>query len=475
MRKTPRFGRRPSGPSGILAFLGVILTVGCEGVLDVDDSAVVLPGDLEAAGPGGISALVRGMVGNYHETVDNIALYSGLLTDEMVSAGTFSDRLQVDARRIPPGSLALSGIYGGLHLTRFQADTTLVQLEARLSDPRFEEALDELREGIALGKLYGGYSRIWLAELYCWSILTGMAFEPAPLLPDARMQQVITVLQEAEARAAEIDLDDVRLAAIVGQARAHLWRRSYQQAAALAAQVDRDFVYWSEYSQNNPSQYNEVYALTWGDTELIRWTVGDGSLQQEAAGERWEHLDQFLALNLLRDRPEGFRAQSSASFPVVLQTLYSRPESDVLMASGVEAVLIRAEAAVRSGDTGGAQALLNDLRSDYSERAALRWRVELPEEDSVLLPIELSGNLAADLKRVADERARELWLTGDRHTTARRLRLDPVTSIDLFPPVRPAGGDDIAYPMHLDELDRNPNLSSPGDACPAGQAVGSWR
>ena len=99
-----------------------------------------------------------------------------------------------------------------------------------------------------------------------------------------------------------------------------------------------------------------------------------------------------------------------------------------------------------------------------------------PEAANELAPLTLAGSLAADLRTVAAERARELWLTGDRMTTSRRLRRDPGSAIDLFPPVKTenAGGDDIAFPIPRLELDNNPNLSG-ADACPVGQASGSWR
>jgi hypothetical protein len=161
---------------------------------------------------------------------------------------------------------------------------------------------------------------------------------------------------------------------------------------------------------------------------------------------------------------------------VVLQTLYSRPDAEILSASGIEAYLIRAEVLVRQGNTAAAQALLNDLRADYSLRATIRWGVTPPTAQNALQPLALSGVLATDLKAVADERARELWLTGDRQTTSRRLRRDPAVSIDLYPPVKVgiAGGDDIAFPMVLRELDNNPHLT--GDqACPVGQSSGAWR
>ncbi|MSR23156.1 MAG: RagB/SusD family nutrient uptake outer membrane protein [Gemmatimonadetes bacterium] len=462
-------GARLAG--GLVSVLVLIVVAGCSGLVDVDDSAIILPSEIDAAGPAAVPSIIFGMVGSYHEITDDITLITALLTDEMISASTFPDRLQVDDRKIPPNNLELSGLYSGIHHARFQADTIVSQFQRKLTGPAFKDVVDELSEGIALGQLIGGYSRIWLSELYCWSILTGMASEQAPLLPDTRMQQAVTFLQQAEARAATIGAEDIRLAAIVGQARAQLWLRNYAQASALAAQVPRSFAYDAEYSNNDHAQYNEMYVFTWGDTQPIHWTVGDGT-DALRGSERWEHLTQFKGLNLLLDRPAGKSSQSGTE--VVLQTQYSRAETSILMASGMEATLIRAEAAVRSGQAQVARDLLNGLRADYSLRATIRWGVPPPTAQNALQPIQLSGNVQANVKRVADERARELWLTGDRLTTSRRLRLDPTVSINLFPPVKTVlgGGDDIALPITQDELDRNPNVSR---ACPTGQGAGSWR
>ena len=459
-----------------LVLAGVLVLPACNGILDIDQTGIIVFEDVEASGPAAVPALVNGMVGNYQEVVDDVIRYSALLTDEMILSGTFETRLEVDRRRIQVNNATLTGaMYTPLHQARMQADTTVDLLQKRLQDPAFEEVLDQLNEGIALGKLYGGFSRIWLAELYCWSILTGMFPESSPLMPDDRMSQALTFLQQAETQAAMAGLEEIRLAAIAGQARAHLWLRNFPQAAALAAAVPRDFVHWAEYSQNEPVQYNEMYMFTWGDIQAIRWTVGDGT-RPTRGNERWEHFDEFISLNLLElFEPEGFTAFSSI-FPVSLQGLYNRADSRVLMASGAEAMLIRAEAAVRSGQTATAEQLLNDLRSDYSLRATIQWGVDPPDSADELTDITLAGTLAQDLRTVAAERARELWLTGDRLTTSRRLRLDPTVNIDLFPPVktRISGGDDIAFPIVQLELDNNPNLSS-GDACPAGQTIGSWR
>jgi len=467
------------GTAWVAACVSLLVGVAaCESILDVDQGGVIDTDDLEKAGPAAVPNIVAGVVGAYQDTFDDIVLYAALLADEMIVAGSFDDDEEVDRRRIQPSNPALTGgLYTLLHVARMQADTAVALLQERLVDPAFDSVEADMREGIALGKLYGGYSRLWLGELYCWSILTGMYPETSPRLPDARIAQARLLLQDAEGDAGPLGRHDVRLAAIVGQARAQLWLRNYAQAAALAAAVPRDFAFWSEYSYNHEEQFNEVYMFTWGDAAPIEWTVGDGTTFQQG-NERFEHIDQFVALNLLDVEPEGYTAAVSST-PVILQKIYSRPDSRILMASGIEARLIRAEAHVRAGETTEAEAMLNDLRADYSLRATVRWGVEPPAPADALQPLALTGNLRLDLETVADERARELWLTGDRLTTSRRLRRDATVypdTINLFPAPKLGvdGGDDVAFPIAELELTQNPNLA-PNQACPAGQIIGRWR
>jgi len=463
------------GYGGIGSVLVILLLGGCgDSLLETDLGGIIVPADLDAAGPAAIPTLVQGMVGDAQEALDDLARYSALLSDEMILAGTFPERHQVDLRRIQVANSQITEeLYVPLHRARFQADTLIVLFEGRLDDPAFADAGKELRAGIARARLYAGFTRIWLAELYCWSILTGVSEEAAPLLPDARMLEAIGILEVAATEAAAIGNSTLRFAALMGQARGYLWLREYQTAAQLAAQVPRNFVFWGEYSNNDPVQFNEVYAFTWGDTQEIRWTVGDGSSALRG-GERFPYLATFASLNLVRNRPAGYRAFNS-SIPVVLQMLHRRPESRILLASGIEAILLRAEVAVRAGQTALATSLLNELRADYTLRATLQWGVDPPASGNPLQPLALTGSVDPDLRTIAAERARELWLSGDRLTTLRRFRRDPEVPINLFPAVKSAigGGDDTAFPMVQREIDQNPRLHD-GQACPAGQGPGSW-
>ena len=461
------------GVARCIALLLALLAAGCDGLLEVDTTGILTPDDLDDAGPAAVAPIINGVVHNYHEAADDIARYAALFTDEMIAAASGSI-VQVDERFIQPSNLALTASpYTTLHQARHLADTTFLVLQSRLSDPAYSDVALLALQGIAMSRLYGGLARVWLAELYCWSILTGVHPETEPLLPDARMRQALGFLREAEGEALVIGFGPVRLAALVSQARAHLWLGEYDLATALAAGVPREFRYIAEYSQNSPAQYNEVYAGTWGDATSLAWTIGSGEVPSRG-NELWEHFGPFVGLNLIAVRPAGFISESR-TVPVMLQTLYQRQDSEILIASGIEAMLIRAEAAVRGGQTAVAEEILNDLRFDYSLRVLLHSKVSLPQNTDQLGPLILSGAMANDLKTVADERARELWLTGDRLTTSRRFRRDAF-GIDLFPPVKVGvgGGDDAALPIPQLELDTNPNLSQ-SMACPPGQTVGSWR
>ena len=115
---------------------------------------------------------------------------------------------------------------------------------------------------------------------------------------------------------------------------------------------------------------------------------------------------------------------------------YVSGDAPIVIASGAEAQLIIAEQKLRSGSLGEAEAILNGLRADH-------WGLD---------PLTLSGTLTDDLRVLARERARELYLTGERIATLRRLLDD---GVDLFPTGK--RGSDTCFPLPERETDTNPN------------------
>lgn len=454
------------------ALLGVaaLVLAGCtDGLLDVDDPDIVTPEQLQ--GPQAVPTAINGLVGDFQEGFDEYMLYSSLFTDEMILGGTFPTRIDVDDRNVvqEPGNASLEAdIYLEMHISRASADERVEDFEAALGDEAFSEVQGLLQEGVALGKYYGAYNRMLFAEQFCQSIFGGEDGEQAPLDSDARMQEALALFGEAESAAVDAGLGDVELAAKVGQARANLWLGNYSQAAQIAADVPADFVFEAEYSDNQNAQNNEMFQFTWGVIERLRWTVGDGSTGRRR-NEAYAYYDEWVEQGLIVPEPAGFDP-AEVGIPAHVQTLYSSEAISAVLASGWEARMIMAEDMIRSGEHEAAQQMVNGMLEDPSVNPMVAVNPTLLEARSVggvavppmgaFDPVDFTGDLQGDLVELARARAAGLWLSGTRQGTLRRWveEFGRGSTADLYPE-KP--GDDIYFPVVDDELDNNPNISSP--------------
>ena len=440
--------------------------------LDVDDPDNVTPEQL--AGPDAVPNALAGMVGDFQEGFDEYLLYSALFTDEAIAAGTFPTRIDVDERTVvqTPGNASLTAdIYLEMHISRTSADELVTNFQSSLGQEEFSEVEGLLRDGIALGKYYGAYDRQLFAEMYCQSIFGGEDGEESPLGSDSRMEEAFALFDEARTAAQEADLPDIATAAQVGKARAQLWLGNYQQAAQEVSDVPTSFIFTAEYSGNQNSQNNEFFQFSWGVIQRLRWTVGDGS-EDRRHNEKFSYYDEWVDQGLIVPEPSGFRA-AEEGVPVHLQTLYSQADIGVLLASGWEARMIEAEAALRNGNPGAAEDIVNPLLQDPSANPMAALNPALLDSRTIggqsvpamgaFDPVEFTGDLQSDLQELARARAAGLWLSGQRQGTARRFAEefgDP-SGLGLYP--EGTEGDDLFFPVADQELDNNPNISS---ACP---------
>lgn len=451
---------------GRLAFTAVcaLLAVGLIGcgdgaILEVDDPDNVTPDVLE--GPGAVGLRTNGVVGDFQEFYDSWVIYSGLFTDEFILSGTFETRIDVDRRNVqvnPDNASLNDDLYEPLHVSRTSADTAVALFRASQGDPEFSEVEDLLAEGIALGLLYGGYVRVILAEGYCQSIIGGPDGESSPLLPDARMEQALARLGEAESAAMDAGLPDVATAAVVGQARALMWLGRYGEAASMAAGVPDGFFYAAEYSGNTVDQYNEAYALTWGDVFQARWTVGDGD-DDPRENETWPYLDEWVDQGLI-DLDSGMEGLE-IGVDIALQQLYTERSHPIPIATGWEARMIEAEVALRNGSPEVAQDMVNDLLTDPAQTLNPMLVVNPGLSIGAFDPVDFTGDLATDLPQLARARAAGNWLSGQRQGYFRRWRTED--GVNLYPDHSPRGGDDISFPITTQEVDNNDNVDN---ACP---------
>src|SRR5439155_23120237 len=160
--------------------------------------------------------------------------------------------------------------------------------------------------------------------------------------------------------------------ASVEKARALIDRDTLDVAAAgaLAGAVPTSFVYLSEHSENTDRESNGVYS---GNTVDKRYSVAES---EGTNGFPWRSVvdPRTPSERPLVGTPPAPAVGFDRTTPQWNSLRFGRRSSPITVATGVEARLIQAEAALRAGDTlPGGQFLtqLNEPRVNPGERAYL--------------------------------------------------------------------------------------------------------
>lgn len=506
------FSTNRTWSDGLKAVLTLAVVAGltaCDGeLLDVEDPDVVEP--QEELTPDAVPSRFAGMLGDFREVMDNYVRYTSLFTDEMVLAGTFPTRIEVDERRTIPNNGSVNGeVWEDMQVARAQADVLVRDFEESLEDPEFQDIRSQVERGIAFGKLLQGYTRIFFAELFCQSIFGGdpnitnfgdLPAESAPLGSLARMQEALGILQEAESFASSVGQSRVANAARVGQARAWAFIGSltgdqsmFANAAAAASGVPTGFTFLIEYSDNVIPEENEVFQITWAVNSSLRWTIGDGT-DATRGNERFEFYSEWLDQGLIIPpsiaetdaNKESFNGQT----PVNLQTLYGDRSgatgrtAPIVLASGWEARMYEAENELRQGNRQEAEDIANALLEDEDQSnnpmLAVTPTLNLEAGPGAFVdekledfePVDFTGDILGSTPTLEESlvqmgRAYEagMWLTGHRNHYLRRIaeEFDDRLALGMWPDK--SAENHISLPVTSQEVDNNPNLSQ---SCPAG-------
>jgi hypothetical protein len=235
------------------------------------------------------------------------------------------------------------------------------------------------------------------------------------------------------AEAIGADADALAALAQVGMGRALLNLNQPAAAAAAVAGVDTDFEYLIEHSDNSVRQNNGVWEYSFNQG---RWVVAESEsgegLPFRSAGDPRVVVDTAPANQF--DGSTGY-----------LPLKHGDRDVDAVLASGVEARLIEAEAELRAGDAVAWASIHTTLRARVG-----------------LLPLVDPGTQAAREDLHFRERAFWLFLTSHRLGDLRRLVRQYSRPADtVFPSgAYPAGGlygSDLNFPVPFDE-ENNPNF-----------------
>ena len=392
-------------------------------LLNVVDPDIVTPADV--VGEKGAELYWTGAIGlfagAYSSGGGGQVVYSGMIADEFHLSGTFPTRNEVDRREMDDRNGTLLGQYRTYHRARVGTKNAAERMAEILpNDPRIAEMWN-----------MNGYMNLFFAENYC----SGVPFSDTPNEGDivyGERQTTEEIYNAAvtsfgwASEAAGGSADQSRLAAI-GLARARLNQGDYAAAASAAATVPPDWAYYVRSKAGGTfGQRNAVFEL---NQRQRRWSISDmegenGIAFRSAPDSRvpWEDSGG-----------PGFDQET----PLFHQLKYDSEESDVVLASGLEGQLIKAEAELSSG--GPWLATLN----------ALRAGVGLPA-------LEDPGNTDGRVRMLFEERGRWLFGTGHRHGDLRRMvRQYGYDQAEVFPTGSffkgGAYGTDVNFPIPFEE------------------------
>jgi hypothetical protein len=427
----------------LLALVGLTLAlpqVSCNDPLNVKLPDIVPPGSLSDSAS--LATLRAGAIGDFDLAYtgdhpdgsggngEGVILYGGLLADEFVNSETFPTRIQVDSRSITyaGGSTTNGDVdnwYRLLHRARRSAEATAARYQAIApGDPGYPEMLT-----------LAGYTYIFFAETFCsgtavskidstGKITYGQQLSTTQLL-DTAIARFDAAIQIATTRdTAPVVDSSVQSALInfasVGKARALLFQGStqYAAAAAVAATVPTGFAYLLEHTTTTDRENNGVFNA--GATDG-RYALADS---EGTNGFPWLSVQDPRTPFALDPGQVGF----DGGTPLWDNLRYGGRTSPITVATGVEARLIEAEAALNAGQTATFFAKLNDPREQPAARAYFNANpVDRLNPNTAAIGV-LPDLTAADtvsaggaVNLLFAERARWLWLTAHRLGDLRRL------------------------------------------------------
>lgn len=368
--------------------VALLSVAGCDSLLEVVDPDLVTPDNV--VGEKGAELFWAGALGQfataYSSGAGGQALYSGMLADEFLLSGTFPTRFEVDRREMDVRNGTLLGQYRNLH-------------QARVGLKNAAEKLEEFLPGdTRIGELWNlnGFTYLFFAENYCSGVPFSSANNDGSLVYSGQVptaEMLTTAIQRFQAGAAAGGTGDQANLAAIGLGRAYLNQGDYASAANAVASVPDEWTYQiRSKSGGTNGQRNAIFEQNHSQR---RWSLsdmegGNGVAFRTATDSRvpWEDAGSL-----------GF----DQTTPLIHQLKYASADDDVVLASGIEARLIEAEANLNgAGDTW--LTTLNDLR-------AAEGLSELVDP----------GTLSEQVDMLFDERARWLFGTSHRLGDLRRL------------------------------------------------------
>ena len=428
---------------------------------DVADPAITKTPEGAVAAYNGLREQFRLAFGGGAGSIESsVTAMGGLFSDELQVGGDAlgSTSLPVDARAMVEGAEdgTTLGTYSKLQRVRGQASQAIGLLTRYAPEQR-----------AITGHAYvlQAYAEIFLAELFCSGVpLSTLDFDgDYTLRPGSTTEEVYAHAHALLDTALTLVGDSVRFAdlARLGQARAHMGLGQLAEAATVVASVPDDYEYTVGFLPGNSSgsgNFAYVPLSFWNLSVADR--EGVNGLDYRTSGDPRVATTQVVT--------------NRYGWGIYHPNKYSREgDSPIVLASGLEARLIGAEAALAADDASWL-VTLNALRTDGTFSTQPN-AADSAQTDTIwnagtggmagLAPLEDPGTQDARVDLLFRERAFWLFLTGHRQADLRRLvRHYGRAEYQVFPSgAYPAPGEsygsDVKIPIPVQESVSNPRFS----------------
>lgn len=428
---------------GGLALAGIFAASACHDLLKVEDPQSFVSDKLDD--PVILPAVANGVEGDFQKSVDNLAIFTGMLSDELMNSSTWIEWKDISngvIRKNWPTAGAWSGTQDELLRARYAAIDAVARFERVMQDTAGTSPL------MVQVKVTHAWIDLLLAQDFCES-------PPGPgaaAVPDQQMFQLAldelraseSLVQGAHITSAtdrQAWLDYVR----AGLARTHLMLGAYDSALAQAERVSDGFRKDAVFSNNSGEQNNNMAVQGHQNQNRsvtlrsIWYSYVDtiaGFMRDPYSGE----LDPRLPF--LHDNNNSRGYDKGADGVTRFMSLDKTPDngSPIKLASKAEMNLIEAEVYWRRDELGTAIDRMNRNRS----------AVGLP---SLANPGTSDGVFALLLQ----ERFAELFAEGHRMQDLNRFGLVKE---------RLGAGRVPKLPLSRNEIVNNKSIGDGGGTCP---------
>ena len=481
MNHTFRWKGLRTFPRLLLAGVMAISIAGCntDKLVEVVDPGQLRPDDLTGAdaAPALVTGAFRQFVGGYSGfgLDDAFLSASGLISDELYWGDTFVTRDAADHRRLQVPALGnlSDNAFSRLHQARFNARRAYGVVET-FTTPSSQASDDVTKAHL---RAIEGYVFVTLSEGWCGAVPFSKLPDTGPIDPNAiESGPGVGTIAMNDSAVVKFDealaLNAVNRMAAVGKGRALLNAGRFTEAEAAVAAVPDNFVFLIEHSVNDATENNPLFSLSnngrYGVSNLEGGLAAGGTAplrpdiatpDMVAPGGSAEGLNYRAS----RDPriPWEARAGSGACFTgnvrCWIDTNYPNQDADIPLASGVEARLIEAEAALRRGDAVTWLAKLNALRANSPALIARLYPNQKPGfASNPLTPLVDPVDPTQRVDLMFRERAFWMYGTGHRQGDLRRLVRDYGRASSSVFPSGPhfrgsTYGNDVAYPVPFAE------------------------